>query len=163
MKLFGMDSIDFKLMKQLQIEVDLPLAELSRKLGMSKTTCWNRLQKLEELGVIKGKYMGFDRVVLGLPVVVFLSITVGRHSPDWVERFSQIVNSFPEIVEVHRLTGEGADYQLKVVSPDIETYDNFQQKLISKIEFTSMSTRMSLKEIKLTPHFPLDHLQTQDS
>lgn len=154
-----MDAIDLKLIKQLQIQADLPLAALSRKLGMSKTTCWNRLQKLEELGVIKGRYMSLDRVALGLPVVVFLSITVSRHAPDWVERFSQIINSAPQIVEVHRLTGERADYQLKIVCPDIESYDKFQQNLISKIEFTSMSTRISLKEIKQTPHFPLDHLE----
>lgn len=157
-----MDSIDLKLIKHLQIEADLPLAELSRKLGMSKTTCWNRLQKLEELGVIKGKYMAFDREVLGLPVVIFLSITVGRHSPDWVDRFSHIIDRSPEVVEVHRLTGEGADYQLKILCPDIEAYDAFQQKLIANIDFTSMSTRISLKEIKQTPHVPLYHLDKSD-
>ena len=154
-----MDEIDLKLIKQLQQHADLPLAELSRKLGMSKTTCWNRLQKLEEQGVFKGKYMNFDRVTLGLPVVVFLSITVGRHSHEWVEKFNHIVSHSPEIVEAHRLTGEGADYQLKIVSPDIEAYDNFQQQLIGKIEFTSMSTRISLHELKHTTHLPLGHLE----
>ena len=76
-----MDDIDLKLINQRRIDADLPLAELSRKLGMSKTTCWNRLQRLEEKGVTTGKFMGIDRVALGLPVVVFLSITVGRHTP----------------------------------------------------------------------------------
>ena len=154
-----MDAIDLKLIKQLQQQADLPLTVLSQKLGLSKTTCWNRLQRLEERGVVTGKYMGFDRDALGLPVVVFLSITVGRHSPDWIARFTEIVNSFPQITEVHRLTGEGADYQLKIVSPDIETYDKFQQHLISVIDFTSMSTKISLKEIKETPHLPLSHLE----
>ena len=154
-----MDVTDLKLIKQLQQDADLPLAELSRKLGMSKTTCWNRIQRLEERGALKGKIMRFDREALGLPVVVFLSITVGRHTPEWVSRFTAVVKSFPEIVEVHRLTGEGADYHLKVVSPDIESYDKFQQQLIGKIDFTSMSTKISLKEIKETPHLPLGHLE----
>ena len=154
-----MDDIDLKLDKQLQKDADLPLAELSRKLGMSKTTCWNRMQRLEERGILKGKIMSFDREALGLPVVVFLSITVGRHTPEWVSRFAAVVDSFPQIVEVHRLTGEGADYHLKVVSPDIESYDAFQQELIGKIDFTSMSTKISLKEIKETPHLPLSHLE----
>jgi DNA-binding Lrp family transcriptional regulator len=129
---------------------------------MSKTTCWNRLQRLSEQGVIEGKFMAFNRNALNLPVVVFLSITVGRHSPDWLEQFNAVINSYPEIIEVHRLTGEGADYQLKIVSPDIETYDKFQQRLIGQIDFTSMSTRIALKEIKQTPHLPLSHLEDTD-
>jgi DNA-binding Lrp family transcriptional regulator len=156
-----MDAIDLKLIRQLQQQADLPLAELSRKLGTSKTTCWNRLQRLEERGVIAGRYMGFSREALGLPVVVFLAITVGRHSQDWIDRFSAVIDASPEIIEVHRLTGEGADYQLKIVSPDIETYDRFQQQLIGKLDFTSMSTRISLKEIKQTPHLPTAHLDAQ--
>ena len=154
-----MDKIDLMLIKQLQERPDVALAELSQRIGISKTTCWNRLQKLEEDGVIGGKFVKLDRQALGLPVVVFLSITVGRHSPDWIERFTHTVNRFPEIVEVHRLTGEGADYQMKIICPDIESYDKFQQKLIGAIDFTSMSTRMSLKELKHTHHLPLAHLE----
>jgi DNA-binding Lrp family transcriptional regulator len=156
-----MDTKDLKIISQLQQRADIPLAELSRKLGMSKTTCWNRLQRLEEKGVIEGRYTAFNREAMGLPVVVFLSITVGKHSSVWMQRFSELINATPEIIEAHRLTGEGADYQLKIVSPDIETYDKFQQQLIGKIEFTSMSTRISLKEIKQTPHLPLTHLEGQ--
>lgn len=153
-----MDSIDLGIVRQLQARADIPLADLSRQLGISKTTCWNRLRRMEEQGVIAGRHVDFDRVSLGLPVVVFLSITVGRHSPDWVDRFVAVLDNHPEVVEVHRLTGEGADYQLKVVCPDIESYDAFQQRLISEIDFTSMSTRMSLKEIRTTHRLPLSHL-----
>jgi len=154
-----MDAIDLRLIEQLQKQADIALNALSHRLGISKTTCWNRLQRLEEQGIIAGKFIAFDRHKLDLPVVVFLSITVGRHSPDWVERFREVVHRFPQIVEVHRLTGEGADYQLKIISPDIEAYDTFQQKLISEIDFTSMSTRISLKEIKQTHQLPLSHLE----
>lgn len=154
-----MDSIDLRLIRYLQKQPDVPLTELSRRLGMPKTTCWNRLQRLEESGVIAGKYVKFDRDELGLSVVVFLSITVGRHSPEWVNRFTTVVNQFPEIVEAHRLTGEGADYQLKIVCPDIDAYDAFQQKLINEIDFTSMSSKISMKEMKSTHLLPLSHLQ----
>ena len=154
-----MDSIDLRLIRYLQKQPDVPLTELSRRLGMPKTTCWNRLQRLEESGVIAGKYIKFDRDELGLSVVVFLSITVGRHSPEWVNKFTTVVNQFPEIVEAHRLTGEGADYQLKIVCPDIDAYDAFQQKLINEIDFTSMSSKISMKEMKSTHLLPLSHLQ----
>ena len=142
------------------MSADLSLAELSRRVGISKTACWNRMQKMEEEGIVLGKQVLFDRNSLGLKIVVFLSITVGRHSTDWVERFTAVIEKFPEIVEVHRLTGEGADYQLKVVCPSIELYDLFQQNLISKIDFTSMSTKMSLKQLKDTSLLPLSHLET---
>jgi Lrp/AsnC family transcriptional regulator len=155
-----MDDTGLKLIKQLQVSADLSLAELSRRVGISKTACWNRMQKMEEEGIVLGKQVLFDRNSLGLKIVVFLSITVGRHSTDWVEKFTKVIEKFPEIVEVHRLTGEGADYQLKVVCPSIELYDLFQQNLISKIDFTSMSTKMSLKQLKDTSLLPLSHLET---
>jgi Lrp/AsnC family transcriptional regulator len=157
----GMDQTDILLIGQLQRQTDIALSELSRRLNISKTTCWNRLQRMEEQGIIKNRYIEFDREKLGLPVVIFLSITVGQHSSDWVEKFTSIVQAFPEIVEVHRLTGEGADYQLKVICPDIKAYDQFQQKLIHEVTFTSMSTRISLMEIKHTQHLPLAHLHSK--
>ena len=154
-----MDDTGLKLIKQLQLTADLSLSELSRRVGISKTACWNRMQRMEEEGIILGKKVLFDRESLGLKIVVFLSITVGRHSTDWVEKFSSLVEQFPEIIEVHRLTGEGADYQLKVVCPSIDAYDSFQQNLISKIDFTSMSSKMSLKQLKDTSILPLSHLR----
>ena len=156
-----MDNIDIALIKQMQISADLSLAELSRRVGISKTACWNRIQRMEERGLILGKQVLLNRYILGLHVVVFLSITVGRHSIDWVDKFTAVTEQFPEIVEVHRLTGEGADYQLKIVCPSIESYDVFQQKLIGKIDFTSMSTKISLKQIKDSYLFPLSHLENE--
>ena len=145
----------------MQTSADLSLAELSRRVGISKTACWNRIQRMEEQGLILGKQVLLSRYALGLQVVVFLSITVGRHSIDWVDKFTAVIEQFPEIVEVHRLTGEGADYQLKIVCPSIDSYDLFQQKLIGKIDFTSMSTKISLKQIKDSYLLPLSHLETE--
>ena len=156
-----MDNIDLALIKQMQTSADLSLAELSRRVGISKTACWNRIQRMEEQGLILGKQVLLSRYALGLQVVVFLSITVGRHSIDWVDKFTAVIEQFPEIVEVHRLTGEGADYQLKIVCPSIDSYDLFQQKLIGKIDFTSMSTKISLKQIKDSYLLPLSHLETE--
>ncbi|MDC0395230.1 Lrp/AsnC family transcriptional regulator, partial [Alphaproteobacteria bacterium] len=100
-----------------------------------------------------------NRHAIGLPIVVFLSISVGQHNPEWFAKFNKVVNSLPEIVEAHRLTGSGADYLLKIVSPTIESYDIFQQSLIAKIEFTSMSTSVSLQEIKYQTAFPLNIIE----
>jgi DNA-binding Lrp family transcriptional regulator len=153
-----MNKIDFDIITILQIDADMPLSQLSRRVGISKTALWNRLQRLKERGVIKGKITALDRQALDLAVVVFLSITVGQHSPGWIEEFQRVVADYPEIVEVHRLTGAGADYQLKILCPSIEAYDVFQQSIIGRIQFTSMSTRIALSEIKCTNQLPLAHL-----
>ena len=154
-----MDDIDIKLIERMQKNSDLSLLELSKSVGISKTTCWNRLQRMEENNVVLGKKILFNRNALDLPIIVFLSISVGRHSLDWVKEFSEIIEKFPEIIEAHRLTGEGADYQLKIICPSMEAYDILQQQLISEIDFTAMSTKISLKEIKNEQSLPLSHLK----
>jgi len=153
-----MDKIDFNIITMLQKDAGMPLSQLSRLVGISKTALWNRLQRLEERGIVKGKMIALDRQALDLAVIAFLSITVGQHSPAWVEEFQRVVADYPEIVEVHRLTGAGADYQLKILCPSIEAYDVFQQSIISRIKFTSMSTRIALSEIKFSNRLPLAHL-----
>ena len=154
-----MDDVNIKLITQMQENADLSLLELSRRVGISKTACWNRLQKMEEQNVILGKKILFDRYSIGLPIVVFLSISVGRHTIYWVDEFSEVISKFPEIIEAHRLTGEGADYQLKIICPSMEAYDILQQQLIGEIDFTAMSTKISLKQIKNEYSLPLSHLE----
>jgi len=156
---FRMDDTNIKLIAQMQENGDLSLLELSRRVGISKTACWNRLQKMEEQNVILGKKILFDRYSIGLPIVVFLSISVGRHTIDWVDEFTEVISKFPEIIEAHRLTGEGADYQLKIICPSMEVYDILQQQLIGEIDFTAMSTKISLKQIKNEYSLPLSHLE----
>ena len=158
-----MDSTNIKLIERMQENADLSLLDLSKSVGISKTACWNRLQRMDEENIILGKKILFNRNAMDLPIVVFLSISVGRHSLAWVDEFSKIIERFPEIIEAHRLTGEGADYQLKIICPSMEAYDNLQQKLISEIDFTAMSTKISLKEIKNEQSLPLSHLKPQEN
>ena len=150
-----MDAIDIKLLKLLQRNSDLPLTEISRRIGISTTPCWNRIKKLEERGIIKHKVSVLDRVKAGFPVTVFLSITVSNHNSDWYTKFEEAVVKHGQIMEVHRLTGSSADYLLKIIAKSIEDYDVFQQKLIAEIQFTSMASSISLKEIKNSHAIPL--------
>ena len=69
--------------------------------------------------------------------------------------FQNIIEKHEEIIETHRLTGSDSDYLLKIVAPSIEEYDNFQQKLIGELEFTKMSSSISLQEMKSSHILPL--------
>ena len=153
-----MDSIDRAILTLLQDAAGLPITDIARRVGVSTTPCWNRIKKMEEQGVITGRTVTLDREQIGLPIVVFLSISVSTQSPDWTSRFADAVNHYPEIIEVHRITGTQSDYLMKVVASDISDYDAFQQKLISDISFTTMSSGVSLQEIKYTTKLPLSHL-----
>ena len=143
-----LDDIDIKILNVVQKNAGLPLSEISKRVGVSSTPCWNRIKKLEEVGVI-----------INLSIVVFLSIRVSHHSKDWVDRFQNIINKYDEIIETHRLTGSDTDYMLKIVAPSIEEYDNFQQKLIGELEFTKMSSSISLQEMKNSHILPLNQFQ----
>ena len=150
-----MDSIDKRILRSIQLKADLPLSELATSAGISKTACWNRIRKLEEVGVIKGRHTKLCRFSIGLPVVVFLAITVRGHTKEWINQFKKLMSEYPQIIEVHRLTGLSADYQLKIVCKSIEDYDALQQELIGKIEFNSMSTQISLLELKNSSALPI--------
>ena len=150
-----MDYIDKKIIFILQRQADLPLSEISKRVGLSQTPCWNRIRKLEEDGVIEKKVTLINKRKVNLPITVFLMITVRNHNSDWTNKFSEILKKYKNILEAHRITGSQADYIIKIVAGSIEEYDEFQQVLIKNIEFNSMSSGISLQELKSTTILPL--------
>ncbi len=153
-----MDDIDKKILSLLQNNATLPLSELSKRVGISKTPCWNRIRKMEEDGTIKSRVTVLDNKKINLNIVVFLSVSVSSHSKEWVIDFQKTLTHYDQIVEVYRLTGSSTDYLLKIVSSSIEEYDKFQQQLINEVKFTKMSSSVSLKEIKKIHSLPLDYI-----
>ena len=150
-----MDYIDKKIIFILQRQADLPLSEISKRVGLSQTPCWNRIRKLEEDGVIEKKVTIINKRKVNLPITVFLMITVRNQNSDWMNKFSEILKKYKNILEAHRITGSQADYIIKIVAGSIEEYDEFQQVLIKNIEFNSMSSGISLQELKSTTILPL--------
>jgi Lrp/AsnC family transcriptional regulator len=152
------DSIDKKILEELQKNSSIPLSELSKKVGLSNTPCWNRIKKLEEEKIIKSKSIIIDNKKINLPITVFLSISIQNHTEEWLKNFEKIVNKYDQIIEVHRLTGSNSDYQITILSSSIEEYDKFQQILIKEIECTNMSSHISLQTIKKNYKYPLNYI-----
>ena len=153
-----MDNIDKKILEELQKNSSQPLSELSKKVGLSNTPCWNRIKKLEEEKIIKSKSIIIDNKKINLSITVFLSISIQNHTTEWLKNFQKVVNKYDQIIEVHRLTGSNSDYQITILSPSIEEYDKFQQRLIKEIECTNMSSHISLHTIKKNYKYPLDFI-----
>ena len=153
-----MDNIDKKILEELQKNSSQPLSELSKKVGLSNTPCWNRIKKLEENKIIKSRSIILDNKKINLSITVFLSISIQNHSEVWLKNFQKVVNKYDQIVEVHRLTGSNSDYQITILSPSIDEYDKFQQQLIKEIECTNMSSHISLQTIKKNNKYPLNFI-----
>ena len=151
-----LDGMDRKILDILQKDCTLPVAEVGKRVGLSTTPCWRRIQKLEEAKVIRARVALLDRRQLNVGVTVFVSVRTNQHSVAWLERFAAAVADLPEVVEFYRMSGE-IDYLLRVVVPDIAAYDRFYQKLIAKIELSDVSSSFAMEQIKYTTALPLDY------
>lgn len=152
-----MDRLDRKILRLLQEDATLAVADIAKKVGLSTTPCWRRIQKLEEDGVIKRRVAILDPLQVNTRVTVFVSIRTGSHSHEWLKRFSEVAGEFPEVVEFYRMSGD-VDYLLRIVVPDIAAYDTFYKKLISKIEIRNVSSSFAMEQIKYTTELPLDYM-----
>lgn len=151
-----MDAIDKKILDILQEDTTLAVADIAKKVGLSTTPCWRRIQKLETAGVIRSRVALLDAEKLNAGVTVFVSIRTDKHDAAWYRTFSQAVNAFPEVVEFYRMSGD-IDYLLRVVVPDIGAYDRFYQRLIAQVELYDVSSSFSMEQIKYTTALPLDY------
>ena len=111
-----MDRLDKKILRLLQEDSTLAVADVAKKVGLSTTPCWRRIQKLEEEGVIQRRVAILDPVKVNTRVNVFVSIRTNAHSVEWLKRFAEVIQEFPEVVEFYRMSGE-VDYLLRVVVP----------------------------------------------
>ena len=152
-----MDNIDINILKILQKNATIPLSELSKRVGISTTPCWNRIRKMEEDKIIHSKITVLNNYKINLPLTAFLAISIPNHTPEWLKKFNVVINKYDQIIETHRVAGS-SDYLLKIVSPSMEEYDKFQQILINEIECTEMKTSFSQKEIKKNYNLPLDYV-----
>lgn len=152
-----MDRLDRKILRVLQEDATLAVADVAKKVGLSTTPCWRRIQKLEEDGVIKRRVAILDPVRVNARVTVFVAVRTSSHSHEWLKRFSEVVQEFPEVIEFYRMSGD-IDYLLRVAVPDIAAYDAFYKRLISKIEIRDVSSSFAMEQIKYTTELPLDYM-----
>jgi len=151
-----MDQTDRHILACLQEDATMPVAEIARRVGLSSTPCWRRIQKLEEAKVIRRRVALLDGRELNVGTTAFVFVRTNQHSVEWLERFAAVVSEMPEVVEFYRMSGE-VDYLLKVVVPDIAAYDRFYKQLIGRIELFDVSSSFAMEQIKYTTALPLDY------
>ncbi len=151
-----MNRIDRNILKLLQEDSTLSTADIANQVGLSTTPCWRRIQRLEESGVIRKKVALLSRDKLNLGVNVFVAVKTNQHNWEWLEKFSEAVTQFPEVVEFYRMAGE-SDYLLRVVVPDIPAFDSFYKKLVQTTDLSDVSSSFAMEQIKYTTSLPLEY------
>ncbi|MBL4863941.1 MAG: Lrp/AsnC family transcriptional regulator [Rhodobiaceae bacterium] len=151
-----MDDIDKRILSVLQQSTDRSVSEIASMAGVSQTPCWKRIKKLEETGIIKKRVALLDPSRIGLRLIGFVQIKAGRHSEAWLKKFTAGITTIPEVVECHRMTGD-IDYLLKIVIPDMSSYDSIYRRLIKIVDLTDVSVSFSMERLKDTTELPLHY------
>ncbi|WOI34961.1 Lrp/AsnC family transcriptional regulator [Tritonibacter scottomollicae] len=140
------DQIDRDLLHILQRDGSLSQRDLAERVGLSQNACWRRLRALQDKGILRGTRAEVDRSQLDLGLVVFVMLRTRHHSADWLAQFRRHVLTIPEVVDFHRIGGD-YDYQLKVVTRDMASYDKVYQRLIGGVELDSVTSYFAMETI----------------
>lgn len=150
----SLDQVDRKILHFLQRDASITIKELAEKVHLSPTPCWKRIQRMEENGVIRSRVVLLDPDKVEAGITVFLAIKTDKHNADWSQKFSEVMSSFPEIVEIYRMSGE-VDYLVRIVVPDIPAYDALYKNIIGKIALTDMTSMFAMEQMKYTTALPV--------
>jgi Lrp/AsnC family transcriptional regulator len=148
------DHIDKRLLAALQRDASLSQRDLADQVGLSQNACWRRIRALTDAGVLQGSSARIDRRKLDLDLVVFVMLRTRHHSTDWLQTFRRHVLTIPEVVDFHRIGGD-YDYQLKVVTKDMTSYDKVYQRLIEGVELDSVTSYFAMEAIAEGRPLPL--------
>ena len=150
-----LDPSDIRVLKALQRDASLSIAEIAKEAGMSQTPCWRRIKKLKEQGIIRQITAVIDRESVGLGFVAYSFVKLAVPSRDNMETFDRLVHNWPEVVTCERITG-AVDYLIKVITDDIKTYDNFLRlKLLDNTLVSDVQSRIVVSTVKETVALPL--------
>jgi Lrp/AsnC family leucine-responsive transcriptional regulator len=132
-----LDKYDKAILNALQNNGRLSNQELADQIGLSPSACLRRFKALETAGVILGYRALLDARSLGLDLMALVHISMDKHTHERFEAFDDAIQALPNVVECLLLTGQTADYQLKVVVKDLEAYQDLLLNHITQIEGVS--------------------------
>jgi DNA-binding Lrp family transcriptional regulator len=152
----SLDSIDRRLLSELQAEGRITNVELAQRVGLTAPPCLRRVRALEESGVIKGYHADLEASKLGFAITVFAMVSLRSQAEEDLRAFEAHVKTLPEVRECHMLNGE-IDFILKIVSQDLQS---FQELLTSELtpapNVASVKTSLTIRTSKNEPGVPLE-------
>lgn len=151
----SLDQIDQRILAALQANARLSNVELANQAGLSPSPCLRRVRGLEEDGVIKGYAALVDQEAVGLPVSVFVMVSLERQVEQALEIFEARVSALPEVMECYLMTGD-SDYLLRVVTRDLQAYERFLMHQLTKFPgVSSIKSSFALKQVVYRTALPI--------
>lgn len=151
----ALDQIDQRILAALQANARLSNVELANQAGLSPSPCLRRVRGLEEDGVIKGYAALVDQEAVGLPVSVFVMVSLERQVEQALEIFEERVSALPEVMECYLMTGD-SDYLLRVVTRDLQAYERFLMHQLTKFPgVSSIKSSFALKQVVYRTALPI--------
>ena len=153
-----LDAIDIRILSLLQKNGRTKKVELASAVGLSLSSCWDRLQKLEQAGFVRGYHAEIDLARLIKSEMIFTTLTLQYHTHAHFARFEQAVKNIPEVVVCHAVGG-GIDYILQIVARNISHYQEIMDDLLSReIGISVYFTYVVTKVVKRYEGYPLAEL-----
>jgi Lrp/AsnC family transcriptional regulator len=155
MQAVKIDRLDRELLKLLQTESEVTASEIGERIGMSQSTCWRRIQRLRDEGLIQEQLVTLDRKKAGLNAMIFAQVKLSSQGRSNLAEFSDAIQSFPEVLDCYVLMGN-VDFLLRIVAADIDAYEKFFfDKLSTLSGVQEITSNIALSEIKHTTALPL--------
>ncbi|MFT4519324.1 MAG: Lrp/AsnC family leucine-responsive transcriptional regulator [Halioglobus sp.] len=151
-----LDRTDSLILQHIQNNARMSNVELADAVGLSPAPCLRRVKALEQAGVIK-RYAGIvDPAAVGLPISVFVNVSLERQERSGLEDFEQHISSYPEVMECYLMTGS-SDYLVRVVVADLQAYERFLADKLTRIPgVASIQSSFALKQVVYSTELPLD-------
>jgi len=150
-----LDSTDRKILRILQENAAISNVELARKVGLSPSPCLRRVQQLDQLGIIRRRVTLLEPGAVGLGVSVFIQVSLEKQADRALRTFEKVILARPEVMECYLMTGD-ADYLLRVVVPDIPSFERFVLDHLTHISSVArVRSSFALKQVKYTTTLPV--------
>jgi Lrp/AsnC family transcriptional regulator, leucine-responsive regulatory protein len=128
------DRFDREILALLQEDGRISNQDLADRIGLSPSPCLRRVRALEEAGLITGYHAHLDAKKLGLSLMALIHISMDQHTPERFDNFQAEIAAIPEVLECLLITGQQADYQIKVVVQDMDAYQSLLLNRITRIQ-----------------------------
>ena len=155
-----LDRIDRRILELLQKDARISIAELADAVGLSQTPCGRRIKQLEAKGLIAKQIVVLDQKKIGLPMSILVQISLDKQTKDKLKTFEDAVALIPEVMECYLITGSQSDYLLKVVTRDLDHYQQLLLDHLTVIEgVNSIITNFIMRQPINKTAYNLDHLR----
>jgi len=152
-----LDRTDKRILRELQSNGRMSNQELAEKVGLSPSPCLRRVKQLEDEGIIKGYVALVDPAKLGLKMMALIQIRMDRHTPERFAEFEKTIREYPQVMECILITGQTADYQVKVIVEDMEQYQDFLLNRITPLPGVSdVHSSFILRQVVSSTALPIE-------